>query len=454
MPRPLEPTLLIPARFHGLAHAYEVSLGLLTASLAEADGLGGVQPSDDLARLQRELAQLCAVLLAKDGRETPVVPEALLSWRRQERELQLALHTRAKAGVPSASCRSADGLIEQAAAAKIPQRFRKVPALRAPKLGAQRTLLSLLRAMPVEAIERAATALLGRPAQDKSAAVGALRAALVQRSGLRSAMAGLGEQERSLLTALLEAGGELPLSELPAGLGPPLQHAQGQELLSLARLEALGLVHLGTDPGQGVVLVVVPKELRGGLREQTVPVPLPGVLQLHVQLDDIAPPIWRRFLLRGDATLGDLHDAIQAAFDWMACHLHEFRNAVDGPEVLGGMAKLDAGWGPPTPDETTVRIAEVLPAVGDTLAYWYDFGDSWWHLVRREAPSAAQLKRRRRLLGGARAGPLEDSGGPLGYDHCVAVALGEEQDEDQRKWLGDWHPEAFNLKHAQRRFDR
>jgi hypothetical protein len=208
-------------------------------------------------------------------------------------------------------------------------------------------------------------------------------------------------------------------------MGKPRQHVEGSEVSPLAVLETLGLVHLGTDPVQDAVLVVLPEELRDWLREPTEPVAPPEFLQLHVQLVDIEPPIWRRFLLRGDATLDDLHDAIQAAFDWMECHLHEFRNAVYGPEVLGGMAELDDGWGPPTPDETTVRIAEVLPAVGDTLAYWYDFGDSWWHLVRREAPSVEHIKGRRRLLGGARAGPLEDCGGPPGYDHCVAVVCGE-----------------------------
>jgi hypothetical protein len=444
--------VLIPARFDSLAHAYEVSLELLTASLEEAQGHGDGSTSKALARHQRQLAQLCSALLAKDWRKVPVVPEALIAWRREERELQLEL--RGAATVPAVAARSADDLIEQVSSKKAPLRFRKARALRAPRLGAQRSLLSLLRAMPVATIQKACEALFGGQSLDKKSAVVALRGAFQRGSGLRSAMAYLGEVERLILGALLRVGGELPLAELPAGMGSPLQHVAGSEFSPLAVLEALGLVHLGTDPVQDAVLVVVPAEIRDWLREPPAPVAHPEVLQLHVQLVDIEPPVWRRFLLRGDATLEDLHDAIQTAFDWMECHLHEFRNAVYGPEVLGGMARMNDGFGPPTPDEATVHIAEVLPAVGDTLAYWYDFGDSWWHLVRREAPSTEGFQGQRLLLGGERAGPLEDSGGPPGYAYCAAVALGEAEDEDQQEWIGDWHPEAFDLQAEQEAFWR
>lgn len=181
--------MLIPARFNSLAQAYEVSLGLLTSSLAEAHDHGDGSTSTALAQHQRQLAQLCAALLAKEWRKLPVLPEALIVWRREERELQLELRAQVAATLPAAAALSADDLIEQVPSTRAPLRFRKARALRAPKLGAQRSLLSLLRAMPVATIQHACEALFGWQAQDKKSAVVALRDAFQRGSGLRSAMA-------------------------------------------------------------------------------------------------------------------------------------------------------------------------------------------------------------------------------------------------------------------------
>ena len=46
--------------------------------------------------------------------------------------------------------------------------------------------------------------------------------------------------------------------------------------------------------------------------------------QLKVTLLDTKPPVWRRVLVDGDATLDHLHEVIQAAFGWWNYHLHEF----------------------------------------------------------------------------------------------------------------------------------
>ena len=39
----------------------------------------------------------------------------------------------------------------------------------------------------------------------------------------------------------------------------------------------------------------------------------PNAVQIHVALDDIAPPIWRRLVEPFDTTLAQLHHIIQAA---------------------------------------------------------------------------------------------------------------------------------------------
>lgn len=49
-----------------------------------------------------------------------------------------------------------------------------------------------------------------------------------------------------------------------------------------------------------------------------------SVVSLKVTLRGTRPPVWRRLLMPGAMTLGDLHQAIQAAMGWHDCHLHAF----------------------------------------------------------------------------------------------------------------------------------
>jgi hypothetical protein len=48
------------------------------------------------------------------------------------------------------------------------------------------------------------------------------------------------------------------------------------------------------------------------------------LLSLKVTLRGVRPPIWRRLVVPGAMTLGDLHQAIQAAMGWEGDHLHAF----------------------------------------------------------------------------------------------------------------------------------
>src|SRR5712692_2550194 len=49
-----------------------------------------------------------------------------------------------------------------------------------------------------------------------------------------------------------------------------------------------------------------------------------SIVSLKVTLRGTRPPVWRRLLLPGEMTLGDLHQAIQAAMGWHDGHLHAF----------------------------------------------------------------------------------------------------------------------------------
>ena len=49
-----------------------------------------------------------------------------------------------------------------------------------------------------------------------------------------------------------------------------------------------------------------------------------NIIRLKVTLRGVKPPVWRRLVMPGTMTLGDLHEAIQAAMGWRDCHLHAF----------------------------------------------------------------------------------------------------------------------------------
>ena len=49
-----------------------------------------------------------------------------------------------------------------------------------------------------------------------------------------------------------------------------------------------------------------------------------NIITLKVTLRGTKPPVWRRLVMPGTMTLGDLHRAIQAAIGWHDGHLHAF----------------------------------------------------------------------------------------------------------------------------------
>lgn len=444
--------------FASIAEAYDASLSLLSDSLARthaAGGLGGLRSQDRflLNVLHSELVRTCAALINKGWRSCPVSRDALIEWSRHAVEAREVLAGGSPAAAPPLS---ADARIEADGSRRVPGRFRSVEPVRAPVFGARRTLKSLLGGLPALQLRGLSLNLLRGWAPQKADTVRQLNDALLGDDGLARARSMLSGDAHALLQRLLAAGGELPLAGLSRGLGPLWQHSGPEPVTPLALLQSRGLVFMGWDQVQQDVLVVVPAELRRLLapppwRRDT---PSPPLIELHVELSDLVPAIWRRVRLPGTATLFDLHYAIQAAFGWRNMHLHTFRDAVDPGGSGVGSRGMPGGREADGPGEAEVFVAEALPAVGARLLYWYDFGDDWVHVVERVAPTADSLQGPRLLVDGERAGPPEDCGGLPGYDHCVAVATGRERDPGLKHWLQGWHPEAFDLHAAQRRFRR
>ena len=176
--------------------------------------------------------------------------------------------------------------------------------------------------------------------------------------------------------------------------------------------------------------------------------------QIRVELKRIRPPIWRRVLVADRTTLPRLHEVIQDAFGWKDYHLHEFQ--INGARF--GDPENDEYGELGLLDEYNVKLRDLGLKQGDRFGYVYDFGDNWEHTLRvEEIRVVDEHLRFPACLDGGRACPPEDVGGIGGYAEFLE-ALADSSHPRHAEYLswagGDFDPERFDLKEANRRLRR
>jgi hypothetical protein len=172
----------------------------------------------------------------------------------------------------------------------------------------------------------------------------------------------------------------------------------------------------------------------------------PTIYDFRIELRHIKPAIWRQVLVPSVMHLDSFHGVIQESFGWQDYHLYrfEFRDRAFERKHAESEAE-DAG---------KMRLDALGLSEGDTILYTYDFGDDWEHVVRLVGtrpidPDASYPV----CIDGARAGPLEDCGGPPGYERLLAVLKDPTHPEflELRRWTGaHFHPEMFDLRATNR----
>jgi len=182
------------------------------------------------------------------------------------------------------------------------------------------------------------------------------------------------------------------------------------------------LLELAFGPG-GIARAGTPS--RPDPRIEVAPPPrTPLLLTVKVALDEAKPPIWRRLSLRGDLTLEQTHDYLQAAMGWTDSHLHHFE---PGPRKQRWTGKhfvtaFDLEEGEEGTPEADVRLDQVLRTTGDRLFYTYDFGDDWAHTITVETIRPATDEDPDALCHKAvRACPPEDVGGIRTWNELAAL---------------------------------
>ena len=177
------------------------------------------------------------------------------------------------------------------------------------------------------------------------------------------------------------------------------------------------------------------------------------IFQLRVTLIDVEPTVWRRLLVPQDLTLPRLHAILQAVMGWTNSHLHQFKVS----EL--SFAEPHHEFEPGPIDYRRITLNQIAARQGSTCVYEYDFGDSWDHLieVEDELPVESVTRPVPRCLGGKRACPPEDCGGPHGYaDFLEAIRDPNHPEHDgYLEWAGhDFDPERFDLERVNRMLAR
>src|SRR5690349_2793462 len=127
--------------------------------------------------------------------------------------------------------------------------------------------------------------------------------------------------------------------------------------------------------------------------------------------------LWRRFLVRSDCTLADLHFVLQIGFEWTDFHLHRFRIRKKDYAVprLCGLACAH--------DARAIQLADLHFRLNERFLYEYDFSDLWQLQVRVEQRAAIEAERPYPVcVGGRWAGSPEDCGGPKSFLERRAAA--------------------------------
>jgi pRiA4b ORF-3-like protein len=171
--------------------------------------------------------------------------------------------------------------------------------------------------------------------------------------------------------------------------------------------------------------------------------------QLKVTLRAVAPPIWRRFQVRGDVRLSELHRVLQAVMGWTESHRYKF-------EIAGvdyGPPDAEATWG--NRNDRKARLDKVANSAGAAITYHYDFANGWEHAIVVEAIRPAEPGVDCPIcMIGEYACPPEDCGGRPGYGRLLSAF--REPDRPQhyailKRFSGTFDPDAFDLAAINRR---
>jgi hypothetical protein len=172
--------------------------------------------------------------------------------------------------------------------------------------------------------------------------------------------------------------------------------------------------------------------------------------QIYVELEEVRPKVWRRFLVPDTIELPRLHVTLLWGTGWDGGHIHEFEFIDANYCAQEPNSELPDG----VLDEEGVTLREALGRSRE-FRYIYDYGDAWWHKVKVEKTVALAVPIALAIcVGGENACPPEDIRGAPGYEEFLEIMADPEHPEhaEQKAWIGrDFDPKQFSVEETNRR---
>ncbi|MCL2622558.1 MAG: plasmid pRiA4b ORF-3 family protein [Planctomycetaceae bacterium] len=189
-----------------------------------------------------------------------------------------------------------------------------------------------------------------------------------------------------------------------------------------------------------------------------VPKPIPvgqaRLYKMKIVLQDIEPPIWRRFVAPTFMTLDHFHLCLQSVMGWKNAHACSFMingnrfESKDIEFIVDGVWNKDSGY-----DAADYQLSQLLK-MGTVFSYEYDFGDGWRHEITVEDDNHCRDSDFPfYCIEGERSCPPEDCGGPDGYKRLLAILAdhNDPEHDEMRDWLGGhFNSEYYNPKESNR----
>ena len=169
---------------------------------------------------------------------------------------------------------------------------------------------------------------------------------------------------------------------------------------------------------------------------------------LKIELLNIEPAIWRRFVVPASITLDRLHYVIQMVMGWDDDHPYAFTI-----KRKTYMEDLEPEYD--VLESSEYSLGDLVKRKRGIIYYLYDFGDKWDHkiVVEDSRYNDPELKSELVCHDGERACPPEDVGGDYGYYmYCQALENPDDESyQSYREWIrDDFDPGRFDIESVNR----
>lgn len=178
--------------------------------------------------------------------------------------------------------------------------------------------------------------------------------------------------------------------------------------------------------------------------------------ELEVRLQLEGKPIIRQLNVPLSRTFEELHEILQASFEWQNSHLHEFSFTAQNGKPETRLVMDEEAFEYSTGAEKLIREHEVTLAdyltEGLLFQYIYDFGDHWEHSILVKKLSAAGETNHPICTKIEGTTPPEDVGGRYGYEDFLNI-IGDSENEEYEnmmKWAkmqGYSEPNSKRINH-------